>query len=525
MKHLSIGNATNIYGDASECLLTRHWVDHSGLDDLSRQMRALTQRIGENVEDEFWRNTVGPLRRFAFTLCSAPVPFAHVSKAISVDWDKMMRQARLCEQVYPDESPLLNSVLSAIHKIRVEETHPFLDSLKTINREYNGIAVLMRNHRLNRLVAEYFQKDYALRSARVVSAEQLRGSHLAKALVAIGPCAWFPEYVFTAPRVRAIHIVSFKWIKDTWQPRPHFLQIETGDGTDNVSHRVGAFPSFINATVDAPTVSLAEPIEVRPPLPTFTQHLRKNAAETHGIPAETISARFFHLAGGRAVFLPTDDSSSSLVIDTSEVGHAIVKRVPNDELQPGNYLLLRTTGGGDFIAPLADQLLGDKAASLRSEQREWKSRVLLQAESEFGPLNRRELSSRICARLNVLLAADLRPANVLYWISSKCIHPRSEQAFHLILEYAGLGDRSISLRKSMEVIDRAHRRAGHHIRRMLLNKISQSSLELLERDGHMEFELSEEDGGSLSAFHILEVADDEVDVAPEQVGILLDMDL
>jgi hypothetical protein len=73
-------------------------------------------------------------------------------------------------------------------------------------------------------------------------------------------------------------------------------------------------------------------------------------------------------------------------------------------------------------------------------------------------------------------------------------------------------------------IDRAHRRAGHVIRGLLLHKIATTSLEPLERDGEMVFELSDEDGGTISAFQITEIVGEDFEVPIQRIGVLLEME-
>lgn len=107
-------------------------------------------------------------------------------------------------------------------------------------------------------------------------------------------------------------------------------------------------------------------------------------------------------------------------------------------------------------------------------------------------------------------------------MSSKCIHPRKEEDFVAILEFAGIGHRSPELWAAMGDIARAHTRAGHMIRQMLLQKIAEASLEPLERDGEMEFALGEQDGGTLSAFQIIGIVAEECDVPADRIGVLLD---
>jgi len=186
------------------------------------------------------------------------------------------------------------------------------------------------------------------------------------------------------------------------------------------------------------------------------------------------------------------------------------------------YLLLRTSGGGDFIAPLADRILGAVAAERRTQQAGWKSRLVAAAHERFGMLSRRELAARVAGNLRAQNLSEARPANVHYWMSSKCIHPRKEEDFAAILAFAGIADRTQELWEAMGEIDRAHKRAGQAIRRMLLQKIATSSLEPLERDGEMVFDLGEQDGGTLTAFQITGISDEEFEISADRIGVLLD---
>jgi hypothetical protein len=257
--------------------------------------------------------------------------------------------------------------------------------------------------------------------------------------------------------------------------------------------------------------------DLLPPLPNFSHAAARSRPND-----ETVSARLCHLSGSRAVFVAADEGAASLVIDVSESGHAAVKRMPIAELMPGYFILLRTSGGGDYIAPLANRVLGAAATTRRAQQTEWKERAIARARSQFGSTGRRELASLICGQLHARNLSQARPANVHYWISSKCIRPRKREDFEAILKFAGIDDRATELWMAMGEIDRAHRRAGHLIRRMLLRKIAETSLGQLERDGEMVFDLGDQDGGTLSAFQITGIQPEEFEVPVDRIGVLLD---
>lgn len=520
---VSIGSATSVYETVSKCEITRHWVDHAGLADVSHSLRLLVQSLGSEAEDEFWQRVLGPVRRLAFAFCSTPLPFDRAVTATCIQWDKLNLQVRRCQQLYPDSHSALASVVQKLQSLGAEAASPFSTVLESLHSKSGNISVVLRNPRMNQAAAAYFAASTGLRKAKVVSARQLREAHLCDVLVAIGPCGWFPDYVFSAPRAAHIHVVSYRWIRDPWKPGPVFLNGDGSTGDKSRKHYLGALPQLKDqASIPSQGLADIQPGDLLPPLPPFGKVGFRIPGWQPGVGDETLPARLCHLSGGRAVFVSADEGASSLIIDSSETGDFIVKRVPADELEPELYLLLRTSGGGDFIAPLADRILGAVAAERRSQQAAWKDRLVAAAQEQFGMLSRRELATRVAASLRSQRLSEARAANVHYWMSSKCIHPRKEEDFAAILAFAGLAGGTQELWEAMGEIDRAHKGAGHAIRKMLLQKIEASSLEPLERDGEMAFDLGEQDGGSLSAFQITSISEEEVEVPADHIGVLLD---
>lgn len=525
MNPVSISSATSVYETASKCEITRHWVDHAGLADVSRSLRALVQTLGAEAEDEFWQRTLGPVRRLAFAFCSTPLPFDRATAATCIEWDKLNLQVRRCQQLYPDSHAALAGVVQKLQSLGAEAVSPFTAVLESLHSANGGMSVVLRNPRMNQVTAAHFAACAGLRNARVVSARQLREAYLCDVLVALGPCGWFPDHVFSAPRAAQIHVVSYRWIRDPWKPGPVFLNGDGSESDKSRKHYLGALPKLKGqSTPPSQALTDLQPSDLLPPLPPFGKAGARvpEWRASAGASEETLPARLCHLSGGRAVFVSADEGASSLAIDTSETGYSIVRRVPADELEPELCLLLRTSGGGDFIAPLADRILGDRAAERREQQAGWKAQLVTAARGQFGALSRRELAARVAGDLRARNLSQARPANVHYWMSTKCIHPRKEEDFAAILSFAGMAGKTQELWEAMSEIDRAHKSAGQAIRRMLLQKIATSSLEPLERDGEMIFDLGEQDGGTLTAFQITDISDEEFEIPADRIGVLLD---
>lgn len=524
MKPTSILRASDLYAKASQCRIIRDWVDHVGLAKFSHLLRELIRSLGDEIADDFWQQTLNPIRRTAFALCSSPLPFAKVASAIGIGWDKLDRLVRQSRQLYPDSFELLEQAVAELSKLLEETSSPLISPLEALHKQHGALEVVLCNPRLNRAVANFFACSGTLQRVEVVSVSQLRGPHLSNALVTIGPCGWFPEYVFTAPRATSIHVISFRWIGDNWKPGPLFLN-KTLDMPDvNRTHMIGKMPQI--SAVKSGDHSIPknfDPLDLLPPMPVLTTYGYPNSSSSSRETDEMVAARLCHLNGNRAVFIAIDDSASLLIINLFGKGHA-VQRIPADQLERGLYLLLRTSGGGDYIAPLANQILGDTAGALQMRQAEWKEYLYRSAVRRFGPLSRRQLSALVCSDLKSQGLTVTRPVNVHYWMSSKCIRPRKHRDFTAIMKFAGLGDKTEQLWSAMGEIDRAHKRAGLLIRQLLLQKIGDSTLDSLERDGEMEFHFGDQNGGSLTAYEITDVLLKEYEIPACRIGVLMDLE-
>jgi len=517
---LTLRSATQIYVDASCCDIVRHLVDHPGLAALSWVRRTLERSLGDESREEFWRRNYGPVKRAAFALCSTPLPFSLVAEAVGLDWQRVRIACGQARMLYPDQAIGFSEVVERLEVLLGSDDNPFIEPLEAFLQERESLGVVIRDARMNRVVSAYFANRRSLAGARLISATQLRGEHRCETLALLGPCGWFPEYVLTAPRAATIYVLSYPWIHDRWKPGPLFLH-NTKLRPSNAGHCVGRQPRLRHSTrAVQPIADNLDPEELLPMVVAASVRLQhESRAHPNSEHEEVTPARTCLLSGDLVVFLEAEEGSSSLIIDASELGHIQVRRVPNEELEPGMYLLLRTSGGGDYIAPLADRLMGDRAAESRRLQNLWKERLRTAAAARFGSQTQRDLAAHLAPEIRALGGARANENNVCYWMSRKCIKTRYIEDFGAILAFAGLNDQVEALWRSMEFVDRAHRRAGHVIRKMLLKRIAECSSEQLERDGYMQFDLGEQDGGSLAAFRIDSLLPEQCDVPAGRIGV------
>ncbi len=525
MNSPSIPLLNKIYNNSCVCNIIRHNIVHDELYHISVALTSLRNSLGLEAEEEFWRQTLIPIRRFINFLCSTPLPPITIAAPSGIDWCKLDHQVHLCQQLYPDFHSSLIELVQRVKNLKGES--PFVEHLELLCIDGISVSVFMniKKKNINRAVEKYFNEFKMLKKAEIVSSTQLRGAYLCDRLVIIGPCAWVPECIFLSPHAHEIHVINFSWLHDKWKPSSVFESDSQSITTRSVSHGIGRLPEIINksgqlfCSEDFHGVSS---VDLLPPPPTFSKELLYNAGWEPCHNEELAQAKLCYLAGGYAVFVPIDDNAAQLAIDLSNANKPLVRRVPVGALEPDMYLLLRTAGGGDLLIPLANRILGSIGKVRREQQAVWKSQLISTAKEQFGELNRGALASEVSKYLSSKVEGQVSPANVLYWMSSKSIRPRKKEAFVAILEYSGLQAKSEELWAAMEEIERAHRIAGHTIRKMLLHRVLTMSLEPLKRDGQMIFDLGEQDGGAISAFQIINMSDDEFNIPVKLIGALLD---
>jgi hypothetical protein len=211
-----------------------------------------------------------------------------------------------------------------------------------------------------------------------------------------------------------------------------------------------------------------------------------------------------------AVFL--DSEGSTTVIELASNGKPVIEEIPVRDIESGRFIPLRNGGGGDLIVLFANRILGPKAEPTRTLQKEWKDRLRQQIDSS----SIHSIASSL-AKLGSSKAANI--SNVRNWISESLIRPDDDSDFHAILRLVGLQDRKDEFLEAAKLIDSAHRRAGHEIRKRLLKKlVLEAKLDELKQLGFMTFELEEGDDSSMTVFRVVDVDPNLHDLTISQIA-------
>jgi hypothetical protein len=219
---------------------------------------------------------------------------------------------------------------------------------------------------------------------------------------------------------------------------------------------------------------------------------------------------------GDIMFLSNDEGDTSLVIDLEGDAGPTIKRMQTRHIREGMFLLARTGYCGtyaDYVAEVADGLLGERSLRLRKLQRTWKTR-LKRAVRASDPTS-------IAVKLIDLGSVRANESNIRNWISVRHIKPHKYEDFRAILTLVELEEPAPRFWKAMRQIDCAHKRAGQLIRRRLLRQVRGEALSDLQKLGQKEFSIEEGSRATITALRVASIAPTTVRVPPRRIARLL----
>ncbi len=512
MNQISIRDASVVYSCRRAAVVRHRRVTHDGFRDFSLRLQNFERALGEEGKDEYWQTFVRRLKRYRFEASAAPLPFGNRVLMPPELLRRLDDHLRQCRMLYPQYVETSGALMERLKRLGETNENPLLDRLDELGGELaletGELTVAIKESRLIPLFEDVLRTANSsfLRNIEIVSEAQLRGGTCYEELACIGPSRWFAEHVFSAPRAPRIHILHFNWIRDQWRPTSVFVgsakartasesngyQREADEGVEDasgMSREEHAREHYLEVEELAPRLDLTQ-ISQRIAVPPDAEQ-------------DDAEARLFQLEGRKGVFLDAEDGSKALVIDfegedEEEQQQGRVKRIATSAIEPGMYLLLRSGGGGDLIVPVADKILGGKAASRRKFQQLWKTK-LRQAVRTEGAYN-------VCLRLKGHGSIRANEVNLRNWMSERNIRTEDQRDFAAIMQLVGLGTDAGRCWQIAGEIDSAHRQAGRRIRRLLLHQVLTANLRELEQRGRMEFELAESGGASVVAVRVVRLA-------------------
>lgn len=496
MPCINLALASAVYAAAERAAVECHRVSHAGITASFLALNRLMSRLGDLREDDYWIPILRCLRRYRYRLASLPLPFNSPLVLDEVALLEARRSVARCSLIFPGYAQDAGALLASFEALAKSTDNPLLDKIKSLVRPHASTAIALKERKTADTLQSICRRDGILAHIEVVAPGDLRGGRCFDHLVVVGAASWFEDYILAAPRASKIDIVRYSCIRDAWRPQSVLMDGITGRRLPPISLEP---PSAygIAAHDFQPSVELSSVVRI----------VRNSSDE--GSWNDDVPVRVAALAGEWAVFLERDDTSTVLTLDI-DGDESDLERVPASAVGAGTYVVLRTEGGGDYIIPLADRILGDQAATLRATQRAWKD--LLRDRVRQSDL------LRVCLELLDRGSRRADEQNLRNWMSPRSIQTQDPADFEAIMRLIGWESIATETWNAMTTIRRAHRLAGNQIRRQLLEKVRAADLGELERQGWMQFELDDADGGSLTVFRVEQILDESMSVPVSWVG-------
>lgn len=499
-------------------------VHHAGLRKLYTQFGRLLQQLG-NTDDLYWLSLLRHLRRVRFDLSALPVPFNAPEHGLATAQTVAEATYARCAVLYPSLAPVVDTVLGMARALLSSGDAPLLARLVEAVEETTpaNTAIILCEARLIKVAEAFLHTHPALWRCAVIGPAQLRAVRCYDRLIFVGSARWFPSYVVTAPRSSCVDFIHLSWTEGPKPAQPLFAvqraKTAMRDSSGFSAPAEDNPPSVVlsgerSSSIEEESVWV-DSGAVLAPGQSFLQELvhRANSANASSERRlDIVRALPIALEGGRAVFLEAEDGATVLVLDLAERGKSRVRRLPTQDVEAGMFVLLRAAGGGDYVVPVADMVLGRRAEECRRVQGDWKAR--LRAYVEHHGLFE--------ASVMLLEHGGVRAeeGNVRRWTLDRNIRPRDNADFLAIMRLIGLEADASRYWGIMTLIERAHIKAGQLIRSMLLDQVMKADLAALERIGTMEFDLPGTGSGRMVACRVLRIASEPVMVSAAQVSQL-----
>jgi hypothetical protein len=482
-------------------------VAFNGLKAYGVLVKQLLTLLGEAQEDEYWDPLVRQLRYFSFDICSTPLPEEYLQERVANLLNGLATVQKTVRHIHPEAAPVISAVTEQLRKLA---THR-LDTLLTATAEavagnkQANTALLVKQARLLPIVEKVVRDTRALKHCLVTALPDLRTATCFDRLLVFGLPYWYPDYVFSAPRATEVAVIKFNWLRGVWKYQPAF------PAQAKFAKAPRPRPQMTDVASGSTDLDL-EDIMPSLDLASIAAKARKEVEKTGS--EEYVDARTYGLEDDWYVFLEADDSARQLIIDMDGSAEKRVRRVAHRELEVGMFLLLRKSGGGDYLVPVANQVLGNKSTYVRERQRNWKNllrKVVRQRGMRWTVV---ELERLGCSIAN--------GTNVRRWMWERSIGTHSYSDFVAIMRLIGLEARASEYWNAMRDIRRAHYQAGFVVSSALMQQAGKSDLRELSRKGMMEFELPDQDAGSLVAFRIKSISREPTRAIPSWIGVPMD---
>ena len=505
MKYINLAQADSYYTLARSANLSWRLINHQILERFTKAVLELS-RLAKRQEDETgWREFIYPARRARNIATTVPLPFSNSDLGIAPHIYRLERSLPAL-RVYggSDAGALGDAVVSAGHALISLDDAPLLDAILEIIEQGHHITngLLLPITFYKETVSKFICRKPTARQLKILDRHDVVSVEPLGRLLVIGPLYWYGDHQYVLNSPRASHITVLRWAWHLEQP-PISTVLEGSRGATGI--KVQPLPPTLRNTFAVDTEEERATVDWQSVSRELTQ-----VDDTDSDPAELVAARPAILAHSYAVLLPEDGDRRVWLLDPHAPPEHRVQGVDVADLELGNVIVLRTSGGGDLIVPIADEILGDAAPMLRELQHRWKTALQVWVDQH-------QSIRRAAAVLRLRGCRKANPQNLQNWLGERSLRTEDRNDWQVLMTAAALESAAEKIWRAMGRLHSAHSEAGVAIGRRLRDMANTQSLDPVLASGKQIFELAQ--GGSVTAFRIEAFSPTVVKCAPMRLMV------
>lgn len=501
--NISLETATKIYDNTKNIIISSFNINNPVLKNYCIFLWKLRKEVSSHLDDT-WNPVLRSLTYYRYNMLRFPLAFNHKiiypQKAIEI-----LEKNLVC---FPENKENIINILDSVKVLVETERKQLCQIFNKIQNDASDFIYFVIHDPSYIKYVEKFLQEINLSRICVVNVRELLENRCYNNLLFMGPLNWYPDYVIKSPRSSNILVIKHNWLKQSIDNES--ILIHSILGERNIKH-IDIYNKTENEDNDLIQTKNADeivftPEEIVPVIDWEVIHKEISQTTEHAEDILVI-AKIFLVIDEMVIYEKVD--STVLVIELNNEPE--VKRKNVEEIEPGDFILVRSERGGKYLSTIANKILGENEEKIHTMRNKWKRKLRAKIE-ERG-------ISQVVKALKYYGSNTANEANVRNWASQQTIKTRNYNDFVAIMKFISLEDKIEQYWIAMEMLEKSRRKAGFHIRGKLLEYIKEeANLNDLKKYGHKVFDLPNKEAGSISALQVIEIMQGVVEVSSSKLS-------
>ena len=449
---------TAIYAIAAQVRETIHLVNDPATEYLYRISRSLQTRWRQiGSEDAHLMDALQKLTWITNLAVTTPLPIGFPGLDRFCSPDELLELLHYSGLTYPECSAMAQDTARAFEQAFPLAITELGVKVCELVEMHDRVALITGRQWLNSSVYEHIHSITGRPDIRLIRTSDLRKDEVYDVIIVTSPPSWIEPQVRNAIRAKQRDIVTLSLFQtdtgqvsvlpENWKPITTLRRSQrTATTAPSSHHEFGA---------DFTAQDASEGFE----LASVLAHIQTQSTST--LPAGSYTtlgdAEAFQLANGSVVLLSADGRTWTIEQDGQDFH---VEQRNTEDINSGDFIMLRTRRDRELIAEIADKTLGPRAPILRQMQTRWKRALLLKVKQRGLTGVARDLAL-------LGLGSLATPMNVRRWTSDGFIRNHKYENWLIVMSYIGLETKAENLWNDMDEINDAHRQADFTISKVI----------------------------------------------------------